>query len=108
MLKKSHRLTRAAFMDCFTRGKRTHSQYSTGISSPADVFMCAVVVGKKVSKKAVTRNKLRRSAYGVIERLVKECSMTGRYIFILKPGVVGISRAALQSAFEAEFGRVLN
>jgi len=108
MLKKSQRLTRVAFMDCFSKGKRIHATYSTSIISPATILQCAVVVGKKVSKKAVTRNTLRRSAYGVIERLVKERPVQGMFIFVLKPTVAGISRAALQTALEAEFGRVLN
>jgi ribonuclease P protein component len=95
-------------MDCFNKGKRVHGTYSTIIFSPTDTFQCAVVVGKKVSKKAVTRNAFRRSSYGVVERLIKDRQVTGAYIFVLKPVVVGVSRVALRVALEAEFGRVLN
>jgi ribonuclease P protein component len=108
MLKKSQRLTRAAFVDCFSKGKRIHAPFTTSIISPAETFSCAVVVGKKVAKKAVTRNALRRGAYGVIERLLADRHVQGVYIFVLKPVAASTSRAVLLSALEAEFGRVLN
>jgi len=60
MLKKTERLNRAAFSTYFASGKRTHGTYLTIITAPAETLLSSVVVGKKVSKKAPTRNSIKR------------------------------------------------
>ncbi len=72
MLAKKHRLTRAEFSKYFKTGKRTNSPIGTLIVSPNKSFHGAVVVGKKVSKKAVGRNVLRRRAYAQLYSKFKE------------------------------------
>jgi len=108
MLKKSARLGRAAFSEYFNKGKRTHGLYSTVIYSPAPEFLCSVVVGKKVSKKAPVRNTLRRRAYALVETLVKEKNLNGACIVIVKPEAMKLSRKAFAEALLVEVGRVLN
>ena len=91
MLAKKNRLSRAEFSKYFKTGKRTHSPIATLIISPHDSFHGAVVVGKKVSKKAVTRNKLRRRAYAQLYNRFKNKN-TGVYILVLKPAIVNLTR----------------
>ena len=80
MLKKTERLSRFAFSAYFAQGKKTHQKYTSIIASKAEVFKLSVVVGKKVSKKAPTRNFIKRRIYGILGDLKKERSLTGVYI----------------------------
>lgn len=107
MLKKSERLDRSAFSHYFSRGKRIHGSYITVISSPADTFLCSVVVGKKVSKKAHQRNLLRRRLYGLVEVFKKERGLKGSFIIISKPGIAQLSKQAFTAALKEELGRAL-
>lgn len=86
MLKKRERLTRAAFSRSFAIGKRYHSPSVQLIVAPGDSFHGSVVVGKKVYKKAVDRNRLRRRLYGVLYQWSKKPSLPkATYIVITKP-----------------------
>lgn len=60
MLKKQHRLTVAEFDQYFKAGRRFHGEYLQLIYTATESFHGAVVVGKKVYKNAVDRNRLRR------------------------------------------------
>lgn len=93
MLSKPHRLSRAEFNAFFSTGVRFHQATITGIYTPHQIPKVSVVVGKKVSKKAVTRNTLRRQIYGVVEEYLKENNGSGVYIFITKPPLTLLSRA---------------
>jgi len=108
MLKKSERLGRELFSKYFKIGKRTHKTYHTTIFSEHQDFLCSVVVGKKVSKKAVTRNSVRRRAYAMIASLKAERTLTGVYIFIMKPEVYQLNKKDFQIKVTSEFGEVLN
>ncbi len=85
MLKKKERLSRAAFNHFFSIGKRRHSFNVQLLYTPHTSFHGSVVVGKKVFKKAVDRNALRRSLYGVLYRHHKAADCTGVYILVVKP-----------------------
>ena len=85
MLKKKERLTRKAFDRSFSVGKRYHSPVLQLIYDPSDSFHGAAVVGKKVYKKAVDRNTLRRRLYGVLYRFAQATQAKGTFIFIAKP-----------------------
>ncbi len=95
MLKKSHRLTRQQFSEYFTAGRRIHTPHFTIITAPADQFHGAVVVGKKVYKKAVDRNRCRRRVYGTLYRWQQRCGATGVYIIIAKPTAADLSQSLL-------------
>lgn len=98
MLPKSARLSRHEFSAVFTRPeKRAHfPEYSLHfLSSPT--FKTSVIVGKKVAKRAVDRNQLRREVYGGLQTQLKsETNPTGNYIFILKPPFAKLSKAKRQ------------
>jgi ribonuclease P protein component len=87
MLAKTHRLTRAEFSAVFARPhKRQHTaEYSLYCTTSLD-FKVAVVVGKKVAKEAVVRNRLRREVYGALQHQFRSTpEITGAYLIILKP-----------------------
>lgn len=91
MLAKQNRLSREEFTKYFKTGKRTNSPEATLIVSKCDHFHGAVVVSKKVSKRAVKRNTLRRRVYSQLYSLYKK-KKTGVYIVILKPKFINLTR----------------
>lgn len=97
MLAKTQRLNRIEFTKHFTAGKRFHSPVATLIVSPHSTFHGAVVVSKKVSKKAVERNTLRRRAYAQLYQLSKN-NVSGVYILILKPAIKALARTKQHQA----------
>jgi len=98
MLKKSERLTRQEFDRSFKLGKRLHSPFLQLIYHPSDAFHGSVVVSKKVAKRAVDRNKLRRRIYGVLYTDLKGKEAHATVIVIAKQGLLALTRkeAALQ------------
>ena len=84
MLKKKQRLTKKQFDIIFSRGKRVHSPTLQLIYNKSDTFHGSAVVGKKVYKKAVDRNRLRRRLYGVLYMWQKEFGCTGTFVLIAK------------------------
>lgn len=91
MLKKKQRLTTTAFNDSFKKGKRYHCpelQLIHDLSKKE--FHGAVVVGKKVYKTAVARNRLRRQIYSFLYNYNKQHFLSGTYIVIAKPSAKDI------------------
>ena len=103
MLKKKQRLTKAAFDQYFKSGKRIHTPLFQLIYTPCNTFHGAVVAGKKVSKKAVDRNVVRRRIYAALYALYKEQSCTGVYIVIAKPVV----KSATYSEIKETLSKIL-
>jgi ribonuclease P protein component len=97
MLAKGQRLSREQFSHHFKNGKRFHSTYATLIVSVNSSFHGAVVVSKKVSKRAVVRNTLRRRTYAQLYQLGVKCSKNV-HIVVLKPAISDISRVAQHQA----------
>lgn len=96
MLKKKQRLTKKEFDQYFQSGKRFHDPLLQLIYTPHASFQGAVVVGKKVHKKAVDRNRLRRRLYAALYTLYKEKQLTGVYIIIAKPVAKNASHKELK------------
>ncbi len=86
MLKKKERLSRSEFNRFFSVGKRFHSPLFTIIYAPNPTFHASAVMGKKIGKTAVLRNKFRRRVYAGYERMHKLTPLTGVYIVIAKSG----------------------
>ena len=84
MLKKKQRLAKKEFDHYFASGKRFHSPLLQLIYTPHESFHGAAVVGKKVHKKAVDRNKLRRRLYASLYTLKGEQNLTGVFMVIAK------------------------
>lgn len=95
MLKKKERLTKQAFDRSFSVGRRTHGPNLLVIHDPQGPFHGAVAVGKKVHKKAVDRNRLRRRLYAILYRFHKEHNTPGTYILVAKPGIQNVPRTDL-------------
>ena len=96
MFNKTERLSRTAFTEFFKTGRRFQTAALTLVYSPAPKLGVASVVGKKVSKLAVGRNRIRRRLYAGLQRSFDATSVTtGVYIVIAKPAAVTYSRDAL-------------
>ncbi|MFT5849386.1 MAG: ribonuclease P protein component [Patiriisocius sp.] len=93
MLTKKQRLTKKEFDHSFSVGKRVHSPALQLIYQKDTVFHGAAVVGKKVYKNAVDRNRLRRRLYAVLYRYSKEHDCKGTYIIIAKPALKEVSKS---------------
>ena len=77
MLAKSERLSVTEFDQYFKTGKRFHFTHCTIIYSPLATLHGSVVVGKKVSKKAVIRNTIRRRVYAQLRNVCDIHAKTG-------------------------------
>jgi ribonuclease P protein component len=99
MLAKSNRISRSDFSHYFKTGKRLHSPFATLIVSPYKTFHGSVVVSKKVNKKAVRRNKLRRRVYSQLYRAGKN-KRTGVFIVILKPSFDTLPKSTQHTEIE--------
>lgn len=100
MLKKKERLTKKEFDRFFASGARKHGQLFTLIFNADPNFHGAVVVGKKVYKRAVDRNQLRRRLYNILYRQSRDQGLRGVYIILAKPAAVFASFTELKSNVE--------
>ncbi len=100
MLKKKQRLTTRQFDRFFSSGRRFHDPLMTLIWNDHDTFHGATVAGKKVFKRAVDRNRLRRRLYNILYRLSQENELKGVYIILTKPATSRASFAELKDALE--------
>lgn len=107
MLKKANRLSHSLFTKTFSVGKRIHNTYSTVVFSPSENFSSAVVVSKKIYKKAHERNLVRRRFYAVIAETLKNHKAKGVYIFIVKPMIKTLTRKEFKKLILLEVGRTL-
>ncbi len=87
MLKKRQRLTKKEFDQYFKTGQRLHSPLVQLVYAPADDFHGAVVVGKKVFKSAVRRNRLRRQIYAALYHYQQQTEVKLVLIVLVKPSV---------------------
>lgn len=67
MLPKENRLTRQDFTD-IQGGKRTTTEHFSCTSHPSPLLKVAVVISKKVAKRAVDRHLLKRRIHSVIHK----------------------------------------
>ena len=107
MLGKQNRLSKKQFDEHFKVGKRFHFTHCTIIYSPFPTLHGSVVVGKKVAKKAVDRNKYRRRVYDQMHRLLIKGGATGVFIIILKPAFKSLTRKEALADIQAHIATVL-
>lgn len=105
MLPKKQRLTRNEFDQVFKDGKRLHTPIAQLIYKQSDTFHASAVVGKKVYKKAVDRNTLRRRLYGLLYGL-KHAAPGMTYILIAKPPIAKLARKAMREEIQTLLGKV--
>jgi len=101
MLAKKERLSKKEFDYVFKNGRRVHTPTLQLIYLPDGDFHGAVVVGKKVYKKAVDRNRLRRRLYGALYRYHKQNTLSGTYILVAKPSLREASKENFSATVEA-------
>ncbi len=106
MLKKKQRLTKTDFDHYFKSGKRLHSPALQIIYSGGDSFKGAAVVGKKVFKSAVARNRLRRRLYGALYRYYKKHDLKGVFIIIAKPPAKDLKQKEITPLLETELMKI--
>jgi ribonuclease P protein component len=93
MLTKKERLTRAQFDRSFSIGKRIHTPHMQIIIAESDSFHGAVVVPKKVYKKAVDRNSVRRKLYAVLYETNKKRNLHKTIILIVKSAITSVPKS---------------
>lgn len=97
MLPKKERLSRLEFNRFFSVGKRYHSPLFTVIYVPFPTLHVSVVVSKKISNRAVVRNKIRRRIYDIVRHYRTENKLRGVFIFLTKKSVEDVLYASLKS-----------
>ena len=103
MLKKKERLNREQFSRSFSLGRRIHSPLFTLVYEPTKKLGVAVVVSKKVARKAVLRNKIKRRVYNSIRVQLQHASRTGTFIFLVKPSVLKHSYQEITAEIQVLF-----
>ena len=106
MLKKTQRLSRKEFDYCFKVGRRLHSSNLQCVYCPATEFHGSAVVGKKVFKKAIDRNKQRRRIYNALYKIKIQKSLSGTYILIAKKSANNIGYKTLFNEIADLVGRI--
>ncbi|MBY0309716.1 ribonuclease P protein component [Patescibacteria group bacterium] len=107
MLSKQDRLSRPEFSEYFKSGSRQHSDVLTAVYTPHARLRGAVVVSKKVAKKAHERNTIRRRLYAALERLGKERGLVGVVILVAKPPLARIPRLEQHASVDVVLSRYL-
>lgn len=99
MLSRSQRLNHHTFSDLFASGRRVHSSYFTLIVNDSDITQGAIVVGKKVSKKAVVRNSIRRRLYPILGTYLRSLTTPRSIIVLVKPVITTIPYTEQRQVF---------
>jgi len=85
MLSKSKRISRKLFKPLLGSRKYFNSEHFSLRVAPSEETRVAVSVSKKISKKAVVRNKVRRRVYSAMRDLVSSLRV-GLYLVVAKHG----------------------
>lgn len=105
MLKRKERLDSKTFSLTFKQGKRINNEHVTGIYFSKNCFKAAVVVSKKIEKKAVKRNFWRRRVYALIREI--KTDKVGYFIFLIKAKGVSLNRKDFNKIIKAEIKEIL-
>ena len=97
MITRLQRIPRQDFSQFSHSRIQVRGTYHTVVYSISPTNRGAVVVSKKVAKKAVDRNRLRRRAYATLAAFWAAETVPGAYIVYYKSGVLSASRAVLRT-----------
>lgn len=106
MVVKQHRLSRQKdFQRVFGRGKRLNSRFISVRVAPngLNVFRFAIVVSNKVSKKATTRNKIRRQIREIIRVRLPNIKLGFDAVITVNSGILSHSFQEIKQAIDASF-----
>lgn len=107
MLPRQNRLRNQEFKGITYTNRREHSTHLIlAYSETAHDFKAVVIVGKKVFKKAVDRNKVRRGLYGVLAQN-KPALQHGVYIVRVKTSAQYTSSTQLQQELQQLLNRLI-
>ena len=106
MLAKEQRLSVAAFAKVFATGKRLHLPQLSLVYVPDETFRAAVVVGKKVAKKAVDRNTLRRRVYAQLRDLTAGAPLPVSVLVLIKPAFGPLTKTEQRQIVEEAITRL--
>lgn len=107
MFKKTQRLSQTEFANYFKIGTRHHFKHLLVITAPAAKRKVAVAVGKKVAKRAVQRNVLRRRIYATVREMLDEREYQGVLIVIPKPAYQTLPRKTAEVLLRQAIAEVL-
>ncbi len=106
MLPKKNRITTGEIKTLTRPTTRSQQAVFTLLYFAAPkVRKLAVVVGKKVSKKAVTRNRVRRQLYALVADELQRAA-PGYYLLRVQPSILNQDRAATSLQLQAAFGQI--
>ena len=105
MLPSSRRVPRALFKTIVEKGKYSNTEHFSLKRAPSggQEARIAVSVSKKISKKAVVRNKIRRRAYSALRGIIPSVR-PGLYLVSAKPGAGELKSEELKSELKQLFG----
>jgi ribonuclease P protein component len=106
MLPKSQRINRELFAEVLARGNSFHTEFFSlrllrMNPDSREKGRFSFVVSKKVSKKAVVRNRIRRRGYAAVRNLGKHSVPAIAAGIFVKKGAVGLDIAAFQGDLAA-------
>ncbi len=105
MLKKEQKLNRAEFANLLKKGKHIHCESAIIVYLNESNTKCGVTVSKKVAKKAVDRNLLRRRIYEIIQK--NKSLIQKRHISVLaKVDSAQLSYAELKNTIREGFKKL--
>ncbi len=107
MFNKKQRLSRPQFTEYFKKGRRFQTLELTLIYNTNTPLLISVVVGKKVFKNAVDRNRLRRRIYASTRRyFVAKKITSGSYIIVTKGEAKKLTRLGTIIATEQILSKI--
>ena len=80
----------------YKNGRKIYTEYFVTFFLPDSDLKIAIVVSKKISKKAVIRNKIKRR----LRQISRETLKTGRYVIVTKKDVSNIEFEKLKNDFK--------
>jgi len=110
MIQKEKRLTTEEVKGLFSIKKTLHSNYFTLIyNQDMSGPKFAVIVSKKVSPKAVYRNKVRRYIYAEIAKIIaKKPLKTGHFAINVKTNTRGVDTVLIKEDLALLLSKVVN
>ena len=94
MFPQTQRITALEFDSILKKGRTTHSSLFSLCFVPSNKIHVAVVASKKVSKKAVIRNRNKRRVRHALKSLIKKGS-SGYFVFFIKKDLTSIKYPTL-------------
>ena len=106
MLPRQHRLNGAAWRHLPTGGRRLVRPTVQVRHFPATDKRAAVVVSRKVSTKAVVRNRLRRVLYGALENVWLDLP-SGYYVVYVQPAAKQMGDVVARGELQDLLGEII-